>query len=114
MASFQDLTEIKELEEKVQFQEKMAAIGELAAGLAHEIRNPLASMSGSIQVLRSELQLSDERARLAEIVLRESERLNKILADFLAYAGPSSIVSQQSTDLSSLVQDTVAPAQEQF
>ena len=105
---FRDLTEIRKLEETVQFKEKMAAIGELAAGLAHEIRNPLASMSGSIQILRSELQLSDERARLAEIILRESERLNKILENFLAYAGPPSPVSLQPTDLLPLVQDAVA------
>ena len=107
VVSFRDLTEIKELKETVQFKEKMAAIGELAAGLAHEIRNPLASMSGSIQILRSELQLSDEQARLAEIVLRESERLNKILENFLVYANPPSTVSLQPTDLLSLVQDAV-------
>lgn len=108
VVSLQDLTEIRALEEKAQFKEKMAAIGELAAGLAHEIRNPLGSMSGSIQILRSELQLSDERGRLVEIVLRESERLNKIVEDFLAYAGPPPSTPKQLVNLSSLVRDTAA------
>jgi two-component system, NtrC family, sensor histidine kinase PilS len=60
----------------------------MAAGIAHEIRNPLASMSGSIQVLRQELTLSDEQAQLMDIVLRESERLNETIRSFLAYARP--------------------------
>lgn len=104
--AFQDLTEIKNREEELQFTEKMAAIGQMAAGLAHEIRNPLGSLSGSIQVLQSELQLSDKKARLIEIVLRECDRLNKIVGDFLSYAGsrPGRI---QPTDLLSLVHDTV-------
>ena len=108
VAALQDLTEIKQLEEKAQFRKKMAAIGELAAGLAHEIRNPLASIPGSIQILRSELQLSEENGRLFEIVLRESGRLNKIVEDFLIYAGPPPPTPKQSVNLSSLVQDTVS------
>jgi two-component system sensor histidine kinase PilS (NtrC family) len=60
----------------------------MAAGIAHEIRNPLAAMSGSIQVLRQELPLSEEQAQLMDIVLRESERLNDTIRSFLAYARP--------------------------
>ena len=60
----------------------------MAAGIAHEIRNPLASMSGSIQILRQELPLTDEQAQLMDIVLRESERLNDTIRSFLAYAKP--------------------------
>ena len=60
----------------------------MAAGIAHEIRNPLASMSGSIQILRQELPLTDEQAQLMDIVLRESERLNDTIRSFLAYARP--------------------------
>ena len=60
----------------------------MAAGIAHEIRNPLASMSGSIQILRQELPLSTEQAQLMDIVLRESERLNTTIRSFLAYARP--------------------------
>jgi two-component system sensor histidine kinase PilS (NtrC family) len=60
----------------------------MAAGIAHEIRNPLASMSGSIQILRQELPLSSEQEQLMDIVLRESERLNTTIRSFLAYARP--------------------------
>jgi two-component system sensor histidine kinase PilS (NtrC family) len=60
----------------------------MAAGIAHEIRNPLASMTGSIQILRQELALSPEQAKLMDIVLRESERLNDTIRTFLAYARP--------------------------
>jgi signal transduction histidine kinase len=66
----------------------MAAIGQLAAGMAHEIRNPLASLGGSIQLLKSELVLDDAQQRLMEIVLRESERLNALITDFLLFAQP--------------------------
>jgi two-component system sensor histidine kinase PilS (NtrC family) len=66
----------------------MAAVGLLAAGMAHEIRNPLASLSGSIQILKSELTLDDHQKHLMEITLRESERLNALITDFLLFAQP--------------------------
>ena len=69
-------------------QQRLAAVGEMAAGIAHEIRNPLASMSGSIQILRQELPLTTEQEQLMDIVLRESERLNTTIQSFLAYARP--------------------------
>jgi len=84
--SFQDLTEAKRQEREAQMQKRLAAVGEMAAGIAHEIRNPLASMTGSIQILRQELTLSPEQARLMDIVLRESERLNGTIHNFLSYA----------------------------
>jgi two-component system, NtrC family, sensor histidine kinase PilS len=86
--SFQDLTKIKKLEREAAIQQRLAAVGEMAAGIAHEIRNPLASMSGSIQILRQELPLSAEQEQLMDIVLRESERLNTTIRSFLAYARP--------------------------
>jgi two-component system sensor histidine kinase PilS (NtrC family) len=76
LLTFQDVTDMKRLERHARLQQRLAAVGEMAAGIAHEIRNPLASMSGSIQVLRQELPLSEEQAQLMDIVLRESERLN--------------------------------------
>ena len=85
---FQDVTAIKKLEHDVAIQQRLAAVGEMAAGIAHEIRNPLASMSGSIQILRQELPLSTEQEQLMDIVLRESERLNTTIRSFLAYARP--------------------------
>ncbi len=86
--SFQDVTAYKKLERDARMQQRLAAVGEMAAGIAHEIRNPLASMSGSIQILRQELPLSTEQSQLMDIVLRESERLNTTIGSFLAYARP--------------------------
>ena len=86
--TFQDVTAIKKIERDAAIQQRLAAVGEMAAGSAHEIRNPLASMSGSIQILRQELPLSSEQEQLMDIVLRESERLNTTIRSFLAYARP--------------------------
>jgi two-component system sensor histidine kinase PilS (NtrC family) len=88
LITFQDLTDIKKLERAARMQQRLAAVGEMAAGIAHEIRNPLASMSGSVQILRQELPLTSEQAQLMDIVLRESERLNTTIRSFLAYARP--------------------------
>lgn len=85
---FQDITRFKEMEEQMKRFDRMAAIGSLAAGLAHEIRNPLASLSGSIQMLKSELSLDESQSHLMEIILRESERLNALITDFLLFAHP--------------------------
>ena len=85
---FQDITKFKEMEEQMKRFDKMAAIGLLAAGMAHEIRNPLASLSGSIQMLKSELILDHRQHHLMEITLRESERLNALITDFLLFAQP--------------------------
>jgi two-component system sensor histidine kinase PilS (NtrC family) len=105
--SFQDLTEVMELEREVRRQERLAALGKMAAGLAHEIRNPLASMRGSVQVLASELTLSPDQSQLMEIVLRESDRLNRIVSDFLTYARPAKI-ERTTIELSSILSETVA------
>ena len=102
--TFQDVTTIKRLERDARLQQRLAAVGEMAAGIAHEIRNPLASMSGSIQVLRQELPLSDEQAQLMDIVLRESERLNRTIGSFLAYARPQRLAVSR-LDVRTVVQD---------
>jgi len=86
--TFQDLTDYKRREREEQRQKRLAAVGEMAAGIAHEIRNPLASMAGSMQVLRQELRLNGEQSQLFDIVLRESDRLNDTIRHFLAYARP--------------------------
>jgi two-component system sensor histidine kinase PilS (NtrC family) len=93
--TFQDVTDVKRLERDAQLQSRLAAVGEMAAGIAHEIRNPLASMSGSIQILRQELQLSPDQAQLMDIVQRESERLNDTIRSFLAYARPQQVEVQE-------------------
>ena len=85
---FQDVTEARKQDRETHVQQRLAAVGQMAAGIAHEIRNPLASMSGSIQILRQELPLTEEQGQLMDIVLRESERLNDTIRSFLAYARP--------------------------
>jgi two-component system sensor histidine kinase PilS (NtrC family) len=104
--TFQDITKIVEMEERVRRQERLATIGSLAAGIAHEIRNPLASLSGSIQVLRKDLDLKGDNQRLMDIVLREAERLNTIITEFLEYARPKAS-SIEEIFLSSLVDETI-------
>jgi two-component system, NtrC family, sensor histidine kinase PilS len=88
LLTFQDVTDARRVEREARVQQRLAAVGEMAAGIAHEIRNPLASMSGSMQILRQELPLTAEQAQLMDIVLRESERLNETIRSFLAYAKP--------------------------
>jgi two-component system sensor histidine kinase PilS (NtrC family) len=95
LITFQDVTNIKKLQHDAAIQSRLAAVGEMAAGIAHEIRNPLASMSGSIQILRQELPLSAEQEQLMDIVLRESERLNTTIRSFLAYARPQKFQIQR-------------------
>jgi two-component system, NtrC family, sensor histidine kinase PilS len=103
--TFQDVTDIKRFEQNARLQQRLAAVGEMAAGIAHEIRNPLASMSGSMQMLKQELPLSADQAQLMDIVLKESERLNQTIKSFLAYARPQRY-SLQKLDLRPIVQET--------
>jgi two-component system sensor histidine kinase PilS (NtrC family) len=84
--TFDDLTEIRRLEREVRMQDRLAAVGRLAAAIAHEIRNPLTSIAGSVSMLSDAPALSQDERRLLEIVTRESERLNGIITDFLAYS----------------------------
>ena len=86
---FQNLTEIKRLEQQVRIKEKLAAVGEMAAHLAHEIRNPLGSISGSAQVLMGDANMSEEQERLLAIITRESKRLSETLNHFLYQARPA-------------------------
>lgn len=85
---FQDITEIKAREKRLQRTDRLAALGEMAAGLAHEIRNPLASLSGAAQFLEESAPLQPEERRLLQIISRESDRLNDITKSFLLYAKP--------------------------
>jgi len=86
---FQDLTKLHSMEEQLRRAEKMKALGEISVGIAHEVRNPLASMSGSIQMLSEQLRLTGEDRSLMEIVLREAKRLNELITDFLLFARPA-------------------------
>jgi two-component system sensor histidine kinase PilS (NtrC family) len=102
----QDLSSIKQMEQRVRQADRLATIGRLSANIAHEIRNPLASLSGAIEALVRELPADSGRDRLVEIVLRESERLNRIIRDFLEYARPAPMASQ-AVDLADLLEEVV-------
>ena len=86
IAVFTDLTREKEMNERVRQSDRLAAIGELAASIAHEIRNPLASIRGSVEMLSDDLDLEGDQAQLMTLVLKESGRVNTIINDFLAYS----------------------------
>jgi two-component system sensor histidine kinase PilS (NtrC family) len=103
--TFQDLTQIRALEETSRRQDRLAAIGRMAASIAHEIRNPLAAMRGSIQMLRADMDGDSSQTELMEIILRESDRLNRIISDFLSYARPRSII-QSKVDVGHLLKQT--------
>ena len=103
--TFQDVTESRKQDREARVQQRLAAVGEMAAGIAHEIRNPLASMSGSIQILRQELPLTAEQSQLMDIVLRESDRLNETIRSFLAYAKPQRL-STERVDVRQIITDT--------
>ena len=105
--SFQDLTQVRSLEETSRRQDRLAAIGRMAASIAHEIRNPLAAMRGSIQMLRSEMDSDPSQTELMEIILRESDRLNRIITDFLSYARPRSLTPAR-VDVGDLLHQTFA------
>lgn len=103
---FQDLTDLRDLETRLRTSEKLSAIGRMAASIAHEVRNPLASMSGSIQVLKRDLELNEEDLHLMDIILKETERLNDLVGNFLDYARPPS-PRFEDADLREVIMETV-------
>ncbi len=105
--SLSDLTEKHAMAEAVQRSERLAALGQLSAGLAHELRNPLASMSGSIQLLAESNGLDPDEKRLMEIVLREADRLDALVADFLRFARPRPL-QPVAFDVAQMVRASVA------
>lgn len=104
--AFDDLTEIRRLEREVRMQDRLAAVGRLAAAIAHEIRNPLTSIAGSASMLSGVPEMSGEHRNLLEIVMRESQRLNSIITDFLAYSRNKQYRFDR-VDLVQLVEDTL-------
>lgn len=103
---FQDLTPVKQMEERVRIADRLAVVGEMAAGLAHEIRNPLASIAGSSQMLREMPEIPEMSKALLDIIGRESTRLNNLISDFLAYTGPS-LRNVAVVDMTELVEEIV-------
>lgn len=104
--TFQDLTEIRSMEESVRRKDRLAAVGRVGAGLAHEIRNPLGAMRGAIQVLESNMPPDSIQSDLMSIILRESDRLNSIITNFLSYARPK-VGKFVEIDACEAIRDTV-------
>lgn len=107
IVTIRDLTSLKQMELALKRADRLAALGELSARMAHEIRNPLAAISGSVQLLSEHGSLQDHESRLLTIVMRESDRLNGLISDFLAYARPRQPHPQQF-ELHQLVADLQA------
>jgi two-component system sensor histidine kinase PilS (NtrC family) len=104
--TFEDRTELRRLEQEVRMRDRLAAVGRLAAGIAHEIRNPLASIAGSINVLAQVTPLNEEQQTLVKIITRESTRLNSIISDFLVYSREKSYKFSRM-DLIPLLEDAL-------
>ncbi len=103
----EDVTKVRTLEASSRQNEKLAAIGGLAAGIAHEIRNPLASISGSVELLSQTTQAEDDR-KLMKIILKEIDRLNRLITEFLDYARPDDGDPKDSVDLVSILNEIVS------
>ncbi len=106
IVTFQDLTEIRSMEENVRRKDRLAAVGRVGAGLAHEIRNPLGAMRGAIQVLETSMPKESVHADLMTIIMRESDRLNSIITNFLSYARPKT-GNHVETDVCEAIRETV-------
>ena len=104
--NFQDLTELRRLEQEVATKERMAALGRLSAAIAHEIRQPLTAMAGAVKELARLVPLEDDEKHLVNIVSRESERLNNIITDFLNYSREKTYDFQEA-DVRGLVDETL-------
>jgi len=102
---FQDLTTLREMEEDLKRADRLAAVGALAAGMAHEVRNPLASISGSIEILKEEIEKSSRHQQLMDIILREVGHLNSLIADFLLFAKPTVPERRELVCLNEMVED---------
>lgn len=104
--SFKDISQIKVLENHLRQVDRLALMGKMAAGIAHEVRNPLASISGSIQVLKDDLKEKGTGERLLNIVSREVSKLDSLMNDFLAFTKPVPLIETR-LDISSLIIETV-------
>ncbi len=104
--NFQDLTEMRRLEREVVTKERMAALGRLSAGIAHEIRQPLTAMTGALKELARLAPLDDDDKKLVQIVSRESQRLNQIISEFLNYSRERSYVFAE-VDMAAMVEETL-------
>jgi len=107
IVTFHDLSQVRFLEDSLRRADRLAAVGRMAAGLAHEIRNPLGSLSSSLQFLKEKVPANVAEHSLFDVVLRESERLNGIITDFLSYAKPpaDALDEKRETDIDAALRD---------
>jgi two-component system, NtrC family, sensor histidine kinase PilS len=105
--NFQDLTELRRLEQEVATKERMAAVGRLSAAIAHEIRQPLTAIAGAVKELGKLVPLEEDEKHLVSIVSRESERLNHIITDFLNYSREKNYDFQEEEDVRALLEETL-------
>ena len=111
---FQDLTELKKIEQQLKIADRLAVLGRLSASMAHEIRNPMAAIRGSVEMLHSELTLEDPtHVKLMKIILRESDRLNRLISDFLSFAHQDSR-EQETINLPAMLRDIACLFSNQF
>jgi two-component system sensor histidine kinase PilS (NtrC family) len=103
---FKDLTQMRDMEEEMRRREWLATLGEMSAGMAHEIRNPLAALAGAMQMLRKDMVLEETNARLMDIATREAKRLDAIVTEFLLYARPPAL-HLKDCDIATLLDETV-------
>ena len=103
---FKDLTQIRDLEEEMRRKEWLASLGEMSAGMAHEIRNPLGALAGAMQMLRKDLEADETSQRLMEIAVREATRLDTIITEFLQYARPPAL-NLAECDLNKVLAETL-------
>jgi len=104
--SFQDITRMRAMEESLRRSDRLAAVGRMAAGLAHEIRNPLGSMGSALQYLQEKVGREPAEDSLLKVVQKESERLNRIISDFLSYARPKES-GLERIDISEPISETI-------
>jgi two-component system sensor histidine kinase PilS (NtrC family) len=107
IVSFTDLTDVRKLEREVRLRDRMAALGTMSAGLAHEIRNPLASLSGSAELLERSQDLDEDERKLLRVMLRETTRLNQIVTAFLEYCRQEP-PGRERVDVGLLLKEVVA------
>jgi two-component system sensor histidine kinase PilS (NtrC family) len=103
---FKDLTQIRDLEEEMRRKDWLASLGEMSAGMAHEIRNPLGALAGAMQMLRKDLHADETSQRLMDIAIREATRLDTIITEFLQYARPPAL-NLGEYDLNKLLAETL-------
>jgi len=110
VVTFKDLEHIKHLEEQMRRADRLAAVGSLAAGIAHEIRNPLGSIRGLVQMLQEDFKPEDRRASYAQVIVKEVDRLNKVVEELLSFSRPDGSESDavvEPVNINQVIEETL-------